>query len=340
MQKPMSSRALGSAYALAASVLIAVQAPLSSPAAKQLSPVQFIFMTQIALLASVPLLLISAEGRRGLVGALGSIANYGKLAAIFAVSTAGLILYNVSLSHAHPVVVVGILNLAPFWGALVALLLSRTPIPVSPFVFFACAAVAFLGATAVAWSQTKDGSGLVDELLKGSWLFALPIPIFTVVSASLMSKWFSHMNASGVIAANILVGCAVLIPVTAMLLIARGEPLFAHLEFTLLMVVGIILADTIGRVFYQKALNTTDNDNGFVTMFQNLEPAIAALISFCLSPWIKGLRFDAGWLFFAGLGLTAVSLFVFSWRSLRQAKAEKPEEAETVPLERSFAVRL
>ena len=90
------------------------------------------------------------------------------------------------------------------------------------------------------------------------------------------------------IAANILVGCAVLIPVTAMLLIARGEPLFSHLELSLLMVAGIILADTIGRVFYQKALNTTGNDNGFVTMFQNLEPGIAALIAFCLSPWIEG----------------------------------------------------
>ena len=233
--------------------------------------------------------------------------------------------------------------MAPFWGALVALILSRTPIPVSPVVFFLCAAVAFLGATAVAWSQAKDGSGLVAELLKGSWLFALPIPIFTVLSASLMSKWFSDLNASGVIAANILVGCAVLIPVTAMLLIARGEPLFSHLELSLLMVAGIILADTIGRVFYQKALNTTGNDNGFVTMFQNLEPGIAALIAFCLSPWIEGLRFEAGWTFFAGLGLTAVSLFIFSWSSLRQAKHEETrqaEEAAPAPLERSFAIRL
>ena len=343
MQKPMTSRALGSAFALAASVLIAAQAPLSSPAAQQLSVFQFIFLTQIALLVSVPLLLISADGRRGLVGALGSRGNYWKLAAIFAVSAAGLVLYNVSLSHAHPVVVVAILNLGPFWGALVALILSRTPIPVSPVIFFLCGAVAFLGATAVAWSQSKGGCGLVAELLKGSWLFALPIPIFTVLSASLMSKWFADLNASGVIAANILVGCAVLIPVTAVLLITRGEPLFSHLELSLLMVAGIILADTIGRVFYQKALNTTGNDNGFVTMFQNLEPGIAALIAFCLSPWIEGLRFEAGWTFFAGLGLTALSLFIFSWSSLRQAKHEerdKQEEAASSPLERSFAIRL
>jgi hypothetical protein len=171
----MGSHALGNIFALAASVLIAAQAPLSSPAAKQLNVFQFIFLTQIALLVSVLLLLTSADGHRGLVDSLGSMANYWKLAAIFAVSATDLVLYNVSLSHAHPVVVVAILNLAPFWGALVALLLSRTPILVSPVVFFLCAAVAFLGATAVAWSQAKDGSGLVAELLKGSWLFALPI---------------------------------------------------------------------------------------------------------------------------------------------------------------------
>jgi hypothetical protein len=190
----------------------------------------------------------------------------------------------------------------------------------------------------VAWSQTKDGAGLVAELWKGTWLFALPIPIFTVLSASLIAKWFSGLNESGAVAANILVGCVVLIPVTVALLIARGEPIFANLELTLLMIVGIILADSIGRVFYQKALTATDNDNGFVTMFQNLEPAIAALIAFCLSPWIEGLRFEAGWLFFAGLGLTAASLFIFSWRSLQPA--DKQRQGAPAPPGRRFAIRL
>ena len=73
------------------------------------------------------------------------------------------------------------------------------------------------------------------------------------------------------------------------------------------------------------------------------EPGIAALIAFCLSPWIEGLGFKAGWTFFAGLGLTAVSLFVFSWSSLRQAKPEEmdsQEGAASAPLERKFAIRL
>jgi hypothetical protein len=339
MQNLANSRGLGSVYALAASVLIAAQAPLSSPAAQHFSVIQFLFLTQIGLLTSVPLLLISADGRRDFISVLGSFSNYGKLAAIFAVSTVGLVLYNVSLSHAHPVVVVAILNLAPFWGALVAWLLTRTPIPVSPLIFLACPALAFLGATTVAWSQAKDGAGLVAELMKGTWLFALPIPIFTVLSASLIAKWFSNLNESGAVAANILVGCVILIPVTMVLLITRGEPIFADPKLALLMIAGIILADAIGRVFYQKALTITDDDNGFVTMFQNLEPAIAALIAFCLSPWIEGLRFEPGWPFFAGLGLTAVSLFVFSWRSLRQGKKHRESDA-SAPTRRCVAIRL
>jgi hypothetical protein len=54
------------------------------------------------------------------------------------------------------------------------------------------------------------------------------------------------------------------------------------------------------------------------------------------------LRFEAGWTFFAGLGLTAVSLFIFSWSSLRQAKHEETSQQEEAapPLERSFAIRL
>lgn len=338
MQQPVVSRALSSAYAVLASVLLAAQAPLSSPAAQHFSLVQFLFLTQMGLLTSVPLLLIFKDARRDFRDALGSLANYGKLAVIFVVSTAGLGLYTISLRHAHPVVVVAILNLAPFWGALVAFLLTRTPIPVSPLVFTACVVAAFVGATAVAWSQAKDGAGLAAQLLKGTWLFALPIPIFTVLSASLIAKWFSNLNESGAVAANVLIGCIILIPVTAVLLIARGESILAHFKLTLLMIAGIILADAIGRVFYQKALTATGDDNGFVTMFQNLEPSIAALISFFLSPWIQGLRFEAGWVFFAGLGLTAASLFVFSWRSLQQGA-----QGEKKPLRsprRCLAVRL
>ena len=311
-----SNRRLGGAFALVGAALIAAQPPFSSPAAQRFSVVQFLFLTQVGLLVSLPLLLATQDSRRDFAAAFGAPSNTAKLAAIFVVSTAGLLLYAVSLSHAHPVVVVAILNLGPFWAALVAWVATRTPIPVSPAVFFACLAVAFLGAVAVAWSQAGDHAGLVAELVKGSWAFAIPIPLFTALSGSLTGKWFSDLNASGAVAANILVGNVVLIPATLLLMRARGEPIVSALLPTLLMIVGIILADAVGRVFTQKALNVTGGDNGFVTMFQNIEPAVAALISWSLSPWIKSLHFSANWPFFAGLALTGAGLSYFSWKSL------------------------
>jgi hypothetical protein len=61
--------------------------------------------------------------------------------------------------------------------------------------------------------------------------------------------------------------------------------------------------------------NVTDNDNGFVTMFFLLVPALSSLISLPLSWWIPDLRFAAGPMFFGGLALVAASLFIFSSRS-------------------------
>jgi hypothetical protein len=78
-------------------------------------------------------------------------------------------------------------------------------------------------------------------------------------------------------------------------------------------------------------MKAVDNDNGFVTMFQNLEPGIAALIAFALSPWIKGLSFAANWVFFAGLALGAASLFVFSWKSLQQTAGQSSPAPTVVP---------
>ncbi len=331
MENQGANRKLGGALALAAAALIAAQPPLSSPAAKAFSTVQFVFLTQIALLVSVPLLLATRDARRAFVAALGAPSNFMKLAAIFAVGAIGLVLYTVSLSGANPVVVVAILNLSPFWAALVARVLTKTPIPATPLVFFSCLAFAFLGATAVAWSQAEDHDGLAAELMKGTWLFAVPIPLFTTLAVTLQGKWFSELNTSGVVAANCLIGGAVLIPATLWLMHGRGDSVVTDLQPTLLMIVGIILADVVGRVFSQKAMKAVDNDNGFVTMFQNLEPGIAALIAFCLSPWIKGLSFRANGVFFAGLAVGAASLFVFSWRSIQQPAGKSSPAPTVVP---------
>ena len=307
---------------MVAAALIAAQPPLSSPAARQFSPLQFVFLTQVGLAVSLPLLLTTADSRRDFAAVLRR-ANFGRLAGLFAARTAALLLYTVALAGAHPVVVVAILNLTPFWAALVARFLTKTPIPVSPAVFFGCLALSFVGATAVAWSQAGDSAGLGAELLRGTWVFAVPIPLFAALQ--LTGKWFAELNASGVIAANVFVGAAALIPATLALLLIRGESPFPALAPTLLMIAGVILADSVGRVFTQKALQITDNDNGFVTMFQNLEPAIAALLSFALAPFIAGLAFTANKVFFAGLAVTGAGLFIFSRKTLRRPASAAPE---------------
>lgn len=322
----LMNRKLGTLYAVLTAALIATQPPLSAPAAKALTPVHFIFLTQAGLLLSLPFLLASQESRRDCFALLGSFSNYGRLAIVFAVGIAALILYNFSLAGAHPVIVTAILNLSPFWAALVALVLTRTPIPVSPLIFFGCFVAAFAGATAIAWSQT-EGSGaggtLAAQLMRGSWLWALPIPLLTSLTATLTAKWFSEQDASAAVAANIVVGAALLIPTTLGWLLWKGEPVLGNLVAAGLMILGVILADAIGRVFYQKALLVTENDNGYVTMFQNLEPAVGAALAYGLSFWIKDLRVRIGWTFALGLALTAGALLVFSLRAISAPKRQE-----------------
>ncbi len=84
------------------------------------------------------------------------------------------------------------------------------------------------------------------------------------------------------------------------------------------MIAGTIIAASVGRVFYQIALTATGGDNGFVTMFLNLVPALTALISLALSWWIADLHFAADPWFFAGSALIGASLLLFSLRAWRQ----------------------
>ena len=91
-----------------------------------------------------------------------------------------------------------------------------------------------------------------------------------------------------------------------------------------LMIVGTIIAASIGRIFYQISLTVTGGDNGFVTMFWNLVPALTALISFAMSWWIADLHFAADPMFFLGLALIAASLTIFSLKSWRQPPRPAP----------------
>jgi drug/metabolite transporter (DMT)-like permease len=310
---------LGSLYALVTSGLYAVQEPFSFLAASQLSTIQFVFLTQIALFLSLPLLTLRARSRRDLVALLAQPSNYGKLAVVFVIGMSGLLLYNVGLSNAHPIIVSAVLNLLPFWAALVALVLSRVPIPVSPLVFFGCFAAAFLGAMVVAWSQLDDRQSmdmLVSALLQGSWIYALPVPICTALGGTLIAKWFGNYDEPAAIASNFLFANVLLIPATLILLYRRGELGFdGQILAIALMIIGTIIASSIGRVFFQVALTVTAGDNGFVSMFLNLVPALTALISFAMSWGVPALHFAFDVRFFAGLALIVAALVLFSLKS-------------------------
>ena len=329
MQAPPSpdcriSYKLGSIYSVITALLLSTQEPLSFLAAKRLSVTQFVFLTQVALLVSIPLLTVRTTSRRELILLLGNAANYGKLGVIFAVGLTGLLLFKLGLSHAHPIIISAIINLEPFWAALVALLIARVPIPVSPAIFFGCLVSAFLGAMAVAWSQVGEADRpelrqLVDSALHGTWLYAIPVPICSALGGTLVGKWFAKYDESAAVATNFLVSALVLIPTTGFILYRGSDLHFGSAFPIMLMIAGTIVAASIGRVLYQVALSVTGGDNGYVTMFFLLIPALTALISLPLSWWISDLHFAVSLMFYIGLVVVSTSLMFFSLKSWGQS---------------------
>jgi drug/metabolite transporter (DMT)-like permease len=318
----------GAFYSLATAFLLATQEPFSFPAASRLTSVQFVCLTQVSLLVSIPLLTLHPKSRRDFFALLRDRSNYGKLALILAIGICGLLLYNRGLSNSHPIIIAAILNLSPFWAALVALAISKVPIPVSRTIFFSCLIAAFAGAMAVAWSQIggadKPTMGDVwDNLLQGSWVYAVPVPICSALGGTLIGKWFRKYDESGTIAANFLVSTSILIPVTLIIMYSRSELHLTQLPAVILMMIGTIIAASLGRVFYQIALSATGNDNGFVTMFFLLVPALTGLISLPLSWWIADLRFTVDPVFFFGLLAIGVSLLLFSLKSWERAASAR-----------------
>jgi drug/metabolite transporter (DMT)-like permease len=317
---PQTDYRLGSLYSLATAFLLATQEPFSFLAARRLNAIQFVSLTQIALLVSLPLLLSRPISRRDFVALLSDLSNVGKLAIIFAVGMSGLLLYNLGLSNAHPIIISAILNLSPFWAALVARVISGKSIPISPPIFFGCLAAGFIGAMAIPYSQMDKGNmpsiqDLTGDLLHAGWIYAVPIPIFSALSGTLIGKWFAKYDESAAIAANFVVSTVVLIPSTVIILYARSELPSGEPLAIALMIIGTIIAASLGRVLYQISLTATDNDNGFVTMFFLLVPALTSLISLALSWWITDLHFVAGPLFYFGLALNSAALLLFSLKS-------------------------
>jgi drug/metabolite transporter (DMT)-like permease len=237
----------------------------------------------------------------------------------------GLFLYNIGLSSAHPIITAAILNLSPFWAALVALVISRKAIPVSPLIFFGCFGMAFLGAMTVAWSQIDSSNSLlfkdvIESVLHSRWAYAIPMPIFFALSGTLVGQWFSEFDEAATIAANFVVSAFILIPATLFLSYLHSDFSVSdqNLSAILLLLLGTLAASAAGRVFYQVALTTTHNDNGFVTMFFLLIPALSSLITIPLSWLIVDLRFVVGPMFFFGLFMITIPLLLFllrSWQS-------------------------
>lgn len=315
---------IGSMYSVVTAFLLATQEPFSALAAKRLSPMNFVCVTQCALLLSIPLLILPAASRRDFFALIFDFSNLAKLSLLFLIGLCGLLLYDLGLSNAHPIIIAAILNLSPFWAALIGLLISKKPIPVSPVIFFGCLAVAFIGAMTIAWSQTDNSnrlsiSDLANNILHSSWVYAIPIPIFFALSGTLIGQWFKKFDDSAAIAANFMISALLLIPATLLISYVRQGSFINDQQepAIILLMVGTLVAAAAGRVLYQVALTVTKNDNGFVTMFFLLVPALTCLISIPLSWRIAELRFIAGPMFFSGLLAVAAPLVFFSMRSWR-----------------------
>ena len=125
-----------------------------------------------------------------------------------------------------------------------------------------------------------------------------------------------------------------LVPLGLIYLYVKSELRSDQYAAIALMAVGTIVSASIGRVLYQISLTVTDNDNGFVTMFFLLVPALTSLISLPLSWWIPDLRFVAGPLFFFGLIVIAAALLLFSlktWRSAHHAAEGQAGSKDLAP---------
>jgi drug/metabolite transporter (DMT)-like permease len=241
-----------------------------------------------------------------------------------------LLLYDVALSSAHPIITAAVLNMSPFWAALVARLVSGKRIPRPPIAFLTCFAVAFVGAMIVAFSQIQTDSStlkrdLLYSLFHSRWALALPMPIFFALSGTLVYKWFKDYDEGAAISANFIVSAAVLIPAT--LFVAHGSILprlsSADTPAIFMLLIGTLASSAAGRVFYQSALSATHNDNGFVTMFFLAIPVISAIVTWSLSLWITDLRLQLSLRFFEGLLLVVAPLIVFSLVATGKGAAAK-----------------
>jgi len=263
--------------------------------------------SQLALLFSIPLLILQADSRHDFAAIVFDIKYWPKLGVIFLVGTAGLILYDVGLSSTHPIITAAVSNLSPFWAAFIAFVVSKRSMSEPRFSFLACFLVALCGAMAIAWSQIDVDNKIlardvIESLIHSRWIYAQPMPAFFALSGTLVYRWFLDFDEPAAIAANFVMPSLVLIPLAA---VTSDFGQASHLDqqsamAILLLLVGTLASAAAGRVFYQMALTATKDDNGYVTMFFLLIPAFSALISWMLSRWIPGLQFAPRPMFLSG----------------------------------------
>jgi hypothetical protein len=84
----------------------------------------------------------------------------------------------------------------------------------------------------------------------------------------------------------------------------------------------MLASSAAGRVFNQLGLTATDNDNGYVSMFFLLTPALTALVSWPLSQWFKGLRFISSPGFFFRTALVTGALVLLTSAPRREVASD------------------
>ena len=316
---------LGALYALTTALLLAAQEPFSVLAARRLRSLDFLAVTQVALLVAIPVLLLRPGSRGDFVAILTQVRHWPKLIVLLGVGCAGLLLYDVALSSTHPIIAAAVLNLSPFWAALVSRLVDGKGNLRSPAVFVGCLAVAFAGAMMVAISQIETDAStltrdLVYSLFHRRWALAIPMPVFFALSGALVYKWFRAYDEGAAVAANFLVSAAALIPVAAFFAHGSIVPPMdeRNVSALLLLLIGTLASSASGRIFYQLALKATQNDNGFVTMFFLAIPVLSAILTWPLSFWIPGLTIRSPPSFWIGMALVTAPLVVFSKATIQK----------------------
>jgi drug/metabolite transporter (DMT)-like permease len=331
VQKGQSNLFIGGLYALTTAALLATQAPLSFLGAKQLSVAEFIAVTELVLLLCVPFMIWTRGSREQFLALLSSASNLAKFSVLLLIGLVGIVLYAFGLGRGHPVVIAAVLNLDPFWAAVIAYLVAGKRIPTSLLTFILCLIVSFVGAMLLAISQADAQSIGLQMFDSGSFLalaLALPVPILWALSGSLVGKWFSDFDDYACVAVTFVMAAVVVVPVTLAIAYAQSGLQVSTdvLPALALLALGTVLATGFGRVLYQRSLTITDHNNGFVSVFFLLIPAFTCLLSLAMAPWIKELKFPVGPLFFLGLGLVAAPILVFLWQSQRKADPSSPQE--------------